>query len=142
MTGCTIEFFDSRRLKINIDTLDVTLHLPNKKLGDGAFRLRVLLNCQAADSIRDVSMCTFILDSSLSCRTRLNSCTSCCKKESSEVHPKDFVNSVVPATTINTWTSIITWSKGTHRPADLMSGDGKRRAEELKRHSRLDVLLQ
>ena len=43
---CTVEFFDSRRLKINIDTLDVTLHLPNKKFGDGSFRLSVLQDCQ------------------------------------------------------------------------------------------------
>jgi hypothetical protein len=42
----TIELFNSRRLEINIDTLDVTLHLSNKKLGDGTLRLRILLDRQ------------------------------------------------------------------------------------------------
>ena len=46
VTECTIEFFDSRRLKINIDTLDVALHLPDKKFGDGTLRLRALLDRQ------------------------------------------------------------------------------------------------
>lgn len=39
---------------------------------------------------------TFILISSLSCRIRLNSCTSCCMNESSDFQPKDLVSSVVP----------------------------------------------
>ena len=46
MIECTIEFFDSRRLKINIDTLDVTLHFPNKKFGDGTFRRSALQDGQ------------------------------------------------------------------------------------------------
>ena len=41
-------------------------------------------------------MRTFILDSKLSWRTRLNSWTSCWLKASSESHPNDLVNSVVP----------------------------------------------
>jgi hypothetical protein len=39
---------------------------------------------------------TFIFDSSLSCKTRLNSWTSCCINESSDFHPNDFVSSFVP----------------------------------------------
>lgn len=39
---------------------------------------------------------TFIFVSNLSHKTRLNSCTSCCKKESNPFHPKDLVSSVVP----------------------------------------------
>jgi hypothetical protein len=42
----TIELFNSRRLEINIDTLDVALHFPNKKLGDGTLRRRILLDRQ------------------------------------------------------------------------------------------------
>lgn len=44
---------------------------------------------------------TFILISNLSCKIRLNSCTSCCMKESRDFHPNDLVNSVVPARQLN-----------------------------------------
>jgi hypothetical protein len=43
VTNHTIEFFDSRRLEVNVDTLDVTLHLSHKKLRDSTLRRRVLL---------------------------------------------------------------------------------------------------
>ena len=38
----TVELFHPRRLVIDVDTLDITLHLTNKELGNGALSFGAL----------------------------------------------------------------------------------------------------
>jgi len=92
----TAKFFDARRFVFHVNAFDVTFHLSQEEFGDSALGLRAL-SCNYLWCLSNYSDHTFILDSSLSCNTRLNSCTSCCRKESRDFHPKDFVSSVVPA---------------------------------------------
>ena len=93
----TVELFDTRRLEVYIDALDVAFHLAYEELLNGTLCCGTLrLKMSTWSTIHQSSSRTFILLSSLSVSTRLNSCTSCCRKESNDFQPKDLVSSVVP----------------------------------------------
>lgn len=96
----TVEDLGSGRLVVDVHTLDVVFHLANKEPLDSALGFGSLGTGEPASrkvSIRErLQNPTFILLSSLSWRTRLNSWTSCCINESSDFHPNDFVSSFVP----------------------------------------------
>lgn len=74
---------------------------------------------------------TFIFVSNLSCRTRLNSCTSCCRNESKDFHPNDFVSSVVPDKKHSLEDEQIPNKQITHQQVDQMSEDDKTHVEVL-----------
>lgn len=95
----TVEILRSNRFEIDIDTRNVTVHLSRKDPLDLSIGRRTLSLTNQSASTRlqsQESNLTFIFVSSLSHSTRLNSWTSCCKKESNPLHPKDLVSSVVP----------------------------------------------
>ena len=83
---------------------------------------------------------TFILDSSLSCNSLLNSCTSCFKSESEDFQPNDFVNSVVPdeAEKVSSMTRLIKVEGRTYQRVDRKSAGGRTRVEVPVGRSLLD----
>lgn len=97
----TVIVLGSCRLEIDVDAFDVALHLADEESLDRSLGQRALKIAETRSAPREARgkisklLQTFILDSSLSCKMRLNSWTSCCRNESSDFHPNDFVNSLV-----------------------------------------------
>lgn len=98
MPKLTTEFLDTRVFIVHVDALDIAVHFSYKESGDdtlswstlGCQYYRRFLFDRHKDSVR-----TFIMDSNLSWRTRLNSWTSCWINESEDFQPKDLVSSIV-----------------------------------------------
>ena len=93
------ELLDTRVLIFHVDALDIALHFSDEELGDGPLSWSSL-GCQyfrrfVFDQHKHFVL-TFIMDSNLSWRMRLNSWTSHCMNESKDFHPKDLDSSVVP----------------------------------------------
>ena len=99
MRKLTGELLDTRVFIFHVDALDIALHFSDEELGDGALSWSSL-GCQyfrrfTFDRHKDF-VCTFIMDSNLSWRMRLNSWTSRRMNISEDFHPKDLDSSFVP----------------------------------------------